>query len=205
LSVIFSSDLFRSHAAAAQKVKTPLEFVASSVRAFRSVNPDGSASAYTDGYSFKSPLAKMGGMGLFDRDAPDGYPENGSSWISAGTLVERIRYVQAYCMPLSEGTTKRADAGNNRCDPVALLKKQLDSTQWNDSGAIANCFLDLLYPGEGKANLALYRSATIKFLDTDDTGATSPLLGLGNTTTAYDVRVRSAVAMLMTLQRFQEQ
>jgi uncharacterized protein (DUF1800 family) len=48
LNTIFSSELFRSHAAAAQKIKTPLEFVASSLRALRSVNPDGTATATTD-------------------------------------------------------------------------------------------------------------------------------------------------------------
>src|SRR6185295_7508334 len=87
LNTIFNSDLFRSHAAAAQKVKTPLEYVASSVRALRSVNSDGTATANTDGYSFNSQLNLMGQMSLFNRDAPDGYPEFGPNWISAGTLV----------------------------------------------------------------------------------------------------------------------
>ncbi|MCC6821391.1 MAG: DUF1800 family protein, partial [Verrucomicrobia subdivision 3 bacterium] len=45
LSTIFTSDLFRSHTAAAQKIKTPFEFVASSLRALRSANPDGTATA----------------------------------------------------------------------------------------------------------------------------------------------------------------
>ena len=71
---------------------------------------------------------------------------------------------------------------------------------------MADYFLNLLYPAEGTANLALYRTAAINFLNTGDTGsAASTFSTLGNTTANYDTRVRGMVAMLMTLQRFQEQ
>jgi uncharacterized protein (DUF1800 family) len=201
LNTIFNSDLFRSHTAAAQKVKTPLEFVASSVRALRSVNADGTATASTDGFSFATPLNRMGAMALFDRGDPDGYPESGPPWISAGTLVERIRHAQAFC---NAGTGD--DAGSHVCDPVALLKKKLSSGSWSNAGAVADYFLGILYPGEGQANLALYRQAAMDFLNTADNGTTVSLFSsLGNTSTTYDTRVRSMVAMLMAFQRFQEQ
>jgi hypothetical protein len=203
LNTIFSSELFRSHTAAAQKIKTPLEFVASSIRALRSINPDGTATASTDGQttSFSDPLSRMGNMLLFDRAAPDGYPENGPPWISAGTLVERIRFLQAF---LNAGTGD--DAGNNICDPVALLKKKLPSGSWNNAGDVADYFLGLLYPGEGKGNLTLYRSAAVDFLNTADDGVTaSAFTGQSNTGTTYDTRVRGMVSMLMAFQRFQEQ
>jgi uncharacterized protein (DUF1800 family) len=35
-------------------------------------------------------------MLLFDRAEPNGYPEAGAPWISAGTLAERLRYIQAF-------------------------------------------------------------------------------------------------------------
>jgi hypothetical protein len=201
LNTIFNSDLFRSHTAAAQKVKTPLEFVASSIRALRSVNANGSATATTDGFSFSTRLNQMGGMNLFDRAEPDGYPEVGPSWISAGTLVERIRYIQALC---NSGTGD--DAGNHVCDPVALLKKKVAAGSWDNAGAVADYFLSILYPGEGAGNLSLYRTAAINFLNTADNGTTpSPFNTLGNTTTNYDTRLRGMVAMLMTFPRFQEQ
>jgi uncharacterized protein (DUF1800 family) len=204
LATIFNSDLFRSHTGAAQKVKTPLEYVASSVRALRSVNSDGSATANTDGYSFATPLSRMGGMNLFDRDAPDGYAESGASWISAGTLTERIRYVQAMC--IASGGSGRSDAGNHTNDPVTLLKKKLPSTSWNNAGNVADYFLGILYPGEGQGNLALYRTAAVNFLNVADDGVTSsPFVNLGNTTSTYDTRVRGMAAMLMTFQRFHEQ
>ncbi len=202
LDVIFSSDLFRTRAAA-QKVKTPYEFVASAVRALRSVDAAGVATATTDGFSFSTPMDRMGSMKLFDRDAPDGYPEAGSGWISAGTLTERIRFVQAFCIPATG--SNRGDAGNNFCDPVTLLKRTLPTASWNAAGDVADYFLRTLYSGEGTANLSLYRSAAMRYLDTDDNGNASPFASLGNTTSNYDYRVRGMVAMLMTFQRFQEQ
>ncbi len=202
LSAIFASDIFRSHGGSLQKIKTPYEFVISSVRALRAVNANGTFTAGTDGYSFSSPMSRMGGMSLFNRAEPDGWPEFGPSWISAGTLDERVRFVQAF---LASGTGD--DAGNCTSDPVALLKLKLPSNQWNNTTNVVNYFLGLLYPSEGAANLEGYRVLAIRYLDTADTGAgaSSPFNALGNTTTNYDTRVRGMVSMLMTMPRFQEQ
>jgi uncharacterized protein (DUF1800 family) len=201
LRTIFNSELFRSHGGSMQKVKTPVEFVVSAVRALRSVNPNGTATASTDGYSYRSPMGRMGSMNLFNRAEPDGYPESGPSWISAGTLAERLRYVQSLLLSATGD-----DAGNNRTDPVALLKKKLPAASWNNAAAVADYFVSILLPAEGKANLDLYRNAAVTFLNTDDTGtASSAFSGLGNTSTTYDTRVRGMVSLLMTTQRFQEQ
>ncbi|MEY4387136.1 MAG: hypothetical protein RLY20_2419 [Verrucomicrobiota bacterium] len=206
LAVIFNSDLFRKHGGSMHKVKTPLEFVASTVRALRSTNPDGTATASTDGYSFKTPLNRMGSMDLFDRAEPNGYPETAPGWVSAGTLVERLRYAQSYC--IVNGGANRSDAGNNICDPVALLKKKTSSGTWNNAGAVADYFLGIIFPGEGAGNLALYRQACIDYLNdgsADSPASTTTFATLGNTTTNYDTRVRGMVALLFTMQRFQEQ
>lgn len=203
LGVILNSDLFRSHAAIGQKVKTPFEFVASSVRALRATNATGALTAATDGYSFATPLNRMGTMLLFDREAPDGYPEAGEAWISGGSLVERIRYLQAL---LNSGTGD--DAGNNTVDPVGLLKSRLSANNWNNAGAVADFFLGLLYPNEGAGNLALYRAAAIDFLNSNDSGVTNASTQfslLANTATTYDTRVRGMVALLMAFKRFNEQ
>lgn len=203
LQTIFDSELFRSHAGSRQKVKTPLEFVISAARALRSVDAAGVATASTDG-NFASALSRMGQMSLFNRADPDGYPEDGPPWISAGTLAERLRFVQA--LLIAPGSSGRGDAGNNTTDPVALLKRKLPSSSWDNAGAVADFFLTVLFFGEGRANLDLYRNSAVNFLNTADDGVTSsPFNGLGNTTTAYNTRVRGMVAMLMTLQRFQEQ
>ncbi len=219
LNTIFNSALFRSHGGSMQKVKTPVEYTISAIRALRSANGNGTYTASTDGYSISgrsrtassSPLLRMGNMKLFDRDAPDGYPEDGAPWISAGTLAERVRFIQTYLMP--SGDTNKADnitGGNfNLSDPVTLLKNKLPAGSWNVAGDVADYFLSILYPAEGKANLDLYRASAIAFINTADDGLSqSPFAALNNTTTgagSYDNRVRAMVSMLMTLPRFQEQ
>ena len=202
LSVIFNSDLFRSQTANAQKVKTPFEYVTSAVRALRaSTNGGTGITASTDGYSAASPLSRMGGMNLFDRDAPDGYPEAGANWVSAGTLVERIRYIQS----LLANSSSLTDAGNNKSDPVGLMKAKLPSLSWGNAGDVTDYFLGILYPAEGAANLKLYRDAGINFLNTADDGIAASPFSTGLSSTIYDTRVRGLVSMLMTLPRFQEQ
>lgn len=199
LNVIFNSDLFRSQSGNAQKVKTPFEYTVSAVRALRAATNGGpNFTAVADGYSFVTPLSRMGGMNLFDRDAPDGYPEAGPNWISAGTLVERIRYVQAF---LNAGIGD--DAGNNQCDPVGLMKANVVSGNWGNAGVVTDYFLGILYPAEGAANLKLLRDAGIAFLNTADDGVTASSFSTGLST--YDTRVRGLVSMLMTISKFQEQ
>jgi hypothetical protein len=205
LQTIFSSGLFRSHGGSLQKIKTPLEFLASSVRALRSANANGTFTASTDGYSFITSLSRMGAMSLFNRAEPDGYPEFGPPWISAGTLAERLRFTQAYLTaPTTSG--RPTDAGSSFSDPVALLKKKLPSGSWNNAGAVADYFLSIVFPAEGKANLDLYRLSAINFLNTADDGTTVSLFSSqANTGTTYDTRVRGMVSLLMTTQRYQEQ
>jgi hypothetical protein len=228
VGTIVNSDLFRSHAASMQKVKTPLEYTVSAIRALRcSTNGtglDGSFTADTDGFAIsgydqgntdsQTPLLRMGTMLLFDREAPDGYPEDGPAWISAGTLAERIRWIQSYC--LAPGTFGHSgdqansttnDAQNSVCYPVRLLKaKLLLPASWTNAPAVADYFVRTLYPAEGAGNLLLYRDAAENFLNTDDAGASSPFANLTDTSgTAYDTRVRGMVGMLLTLQRFHEQ
>jgi len=219
LQTIVGSELFRSQGAAQQKVKTPLELVASTVRALRtSTNYSrlyGSFTAFTDGYNLTgtsstsvTPLTRMGEMSLFNRENPDGYAEAAASWISAGTLAERLRFIQAFC--IAPGQSGHTDAGDSKtgCDPVGLLRFSLPGAALLDAAAVTDFFLGLLYPGEGAGNLMLYRDAAIRFLNTSDGGAASPFSALTVSSTpnsTYDNRVRGVVSLLMTMHRFQEQ
>jgi uncharacterized protein (DUF1800 family) len=220
LQTIVNSDLFRAHTAAGQKVKTPLEYIVSAIRALRSSTNGsgmfGTFTALTDGYSLTTPLNRMGSMALFDRAEPDGYPESAGGWISAGTLAERVRWTQSLLIASgqtghtgSQGGTGN-DAASSTTDPVTLLRSRLPlPADQLDAAKVADLFLGLLFPGEGAANLNLHRTAAINFLNTSDNGQSTSLfssLTVSNTAgTSYDTRVRGLVAMLMTLQRFQEQ
>ena len=225
IKTITDSELFRSHAAWQQKVKTPLEYAISGVRALRSSTngsylPD-TFTADSDGYAIggvkantSTILTRAGTMELFDREAPDGYPESGPPWISAGTLAERVRWAQSLCIAQGESghsggvNSINNDAGNSYCNPVALLQAGTPSGTWTDAGAVADYFLGLLFPGEGAGNLMLQRQAAIDFLNSDDNQSPSPFSALAVSTdpsSSYDKRVRGMVGLMMASPRFQEQ
>lgn len=199
LRAIFQSTLFGSERAALQKVKTPLEFVVSSVRALQIPNTE----SPVDAYALDQAIERMGNMVLFDREEPNGFPEQASPWIAAGTLAERIRFVQALLGPEDPG--RAGDAGKNHVDPVALLRTRLAGPELSDPANVANSFLALLYPAEGKANLDLYSRLAVNFLNSDESGRFSAFSALLETSPAFDLRIRGMVAMLMSLPRFQEQ
>ena len=217
LTTIFNSALFRSHGASQQKVKTPLEFAVSAVRALRMVSTDTngwtSSTGESDGYGISGtngntyPLNRMGGMGLFNKPEPDGWSEFGRNWMNTANLCERMRFAQHLLMA-NNSSLKSSDYGSagfrNTSDPVALLRAKLPGASWNNAAAVTDFFLGLLFPGEGAANLGRDREAAINYLNSDEAGTgSSPFSGLSGT--AYDGRVRSMVGFLMCLPRYQEQ
>jgi uncharacterized protein (DUF1800 family) len=208
---ILNSDLFRGHAASRQKVKTPLEFAVSAVRALRvtSLNAQGYAfaTADSDGYGIgsgnSSPLSRMGGMALFNKVEPDGYSEFGRIWLNTANLCERMRFVEHLLMPTTS-SLKTTDYGTpglkNTSDPAALIHLRLPATDWDNPAAVVDYFLGLFFPGEGMGNLGLDRQAAIDFLTTNDAGQPAPF-----TLATNESRLRGMVAFLMCLPRFQEQ
>ncbi len=218
LRTIFGSELFRGHAASRQKIKTPLELAVSAVRALRTIRTTTEGyqtpTSDTDGYGLTgtanntSPLSRMGGMALFNKTEPDGYSEYGRIWMNTANLCERMRFTQHLLMPTGS-STKDDDYGStglrNTTDPTSVLRSRLDSTGLRSAEAVVDSFLGILFPGEGRANLSLDRAAAISFLNTDEAGAASAFSGLSVGSPAYDGRVRSMVAWLMCLPRFQEQ
>jgi uncharacterized protein (DUF1800 family) len=217
LRTILNSTLFRSCLVNGSKVKTPLEFAASTVRAFRARRADGSHTAVADAANMVSTdsgvsgvLNRAGRMRLFDRAEPDGYGEDGASWISAGTLTERIRFCQSMALagaglPTDAGLRSPDNMGSSRVFPSALLAEKLPAGQ-RDAGAVSQFFLDLLFSGEGSANLGELRTISERFLNTADDGTTaSPFAALAPNSRDYDARLRGLVAFLMSTQRFQEQ
>ncbi|MFT3708662.1 MAG: DUF1800 domain-containing protein [Archangium sp.] len=80
---IFTSPFFWSDDARAAKTKTPLEFVASSVRAVGTLQEVKPAFART--------LEQMGEP-LYRCNPPTGFAEKSAPWVSAGALVNRINF-----------------------------------------------------------------------------------------------------------------
>jgi uncharacterized protein (DUF1800 family) len=226
VETILKSDLFKQ--SGGQKVKTPFEFTVSAIRAFRiatnSVNPAGTWSADTDGYAIGAgnsafntshPMNRMGQMLLFNRETPDGYPEYAEGWVSAGTLAERSRFAQTFLMQVGDANKADGISGgnNNVSDPVGVINARLSGSARFDARQVADLFLGMLFPGEGRANLHLYRRLAEDHLNTPVNSmiigggsGTETLDSLTDTQSAeYQTRVRGMVALLMVQQRFQEQ
>lgn len=207
LRVLLNSSLFRSTLASQHKVRTPLEYGAAAIRAFRVQRAVGGFTADSDGVGVQAMLTRSGRMQLFDRGEPDGYPESGAPWISGGTLAERLRYVQALALRTTGSNARPSGELDSKSyiDPVALLRERKPAGLTN-AAAAADYFLDLLFPAEGAANLYAYRELAIRFLNTADDGTTpSSFASLSPGTVAHEDRVRGMVAFLMTTPRFQEQ
>jgi uncharacterized protein (DUF1800 family) len=110
LKVILMSPEFSSPAAYRAKVKTPLEFVASALRATGAEVRTASPLART--------LRDMG-MPLYLCQPPTGYDETAATWVSAGALVSRMNFavdlstnaVRGVRVPLSEEQTMALKIG----------------------------------------------------------------------------------------------
>ena len=82
LRTMFHSEHFLEDGMASEKVKTPLELVASAVRA---------TGAEVRGPALARTVAELG-MPLYLCQPPTGYDEQASSWLGAGSILTRIRF-----------------------------------------------------------------------------------------------------------------
>ncbi len=83
LRTILTSQEFYSQAAYRAKMKSPLELVASSLRAL-----GGETDA---GVPLLMAIGRMG-QPMFQYQAPTGFPDKASTWISSSTLLTRVRF-----------------------------------------------------------------------------------------------------------------
>lgn len=113
-SAEFSSEVFYR-----AKVKSPLEYVASSVRA---------VGAETDaGLPIIRALARMGHP-MFQYEAPSGYSDHGSTWINSSTLLWRLNFAMLLASNRLPGTEIPAeldlDATGSRSNPVPAAHRR---------------------------------------------------------------------------------
>jgi uncharacterized protein (DUF1800 family) len=93
-TIVTSPEFFRPEARLA-KVKTPLEFVVSAVRA--------SGADLTSARALGQSLRELG-MPLYFAQPPTGYPETADAWVSAGALVNRMNFAIALAENRVRGT-----------------------------------------------------------------------------------------------------
>ncbi|MFT5124675.1 MAG: hypothetical protein ACI9TH_003395 [Kiritimatiellia bacterium] len=206
LATIFNSELFQSQSAVQQKVKTPLEYMVSAIRALKT-DVGGSETASTDGFDLLVAMDRAG-MEPFARVEPNGWSELGIKWIDTGTVVERLRFIQQFMMATDE-PMKQTDYGSggtdNQCDPVALILDRVDAGAQSDADAITDYLLGRIFPGVGHATLAQEARECVSLLNSDASGTASPFSNLAIGGPEYENRLRSVVALLLSSPRFHEQ
>jgi uncharacterized protein (DUF1800 family) len=94
-TALFTSPEFWSDAAWSSKTRTPLELVASSIRALGGTTNGGRPLART--------VERMGEP-LYRAPAPTGYPEHAAPWVNAGALVVRLNFALALASDRVRGT-----------------------------------------------------------------------------------------------------
>jgi len=86
LETMFKSPEFFSEGAWEARIKSPLEMVASAVRA--------TGSEVTDAWSLVQKIADMGEP-LYGKLEPNGYPDTGETWLSTAGIMARINFPPA--------------------------------------------------------------------------------------------------------------
>lgn len=171
LDPVNQASFFWSETAFRTKVKTPTEFINSSLRVL-----DASAGGET-----LPQLNDAMGMHLFTRDDPDGYSELGSDWIDTASMLERIDFAR--------------DLSQNRTTDYywdALLF--LDERNLRTSQQIVDYFDELLYQNTlSEANRALL----LEYLATDSAGVSMRLDRMKPQ--EFKDRVEEFVALLLSM------
>jgi uncharacterized protein (DUF1800 family) len=118
---ILTSQEFFSQESMRAKVKTPLEFVVSAVRA--------SGSGVIDARELAKRIGDMG-MPLYLQQPPTGYKDTADAWVSTSGLLARLNFA----LDLSGGKLRGV-----RCDPVSLAPNAPDSETLSET--LASLFI----------------------------------------------------------------
>jgi uncharacterized protein (DUF1800 family) len=121
LRVIFTSDEFRAPDAERAKIKKPLEFVASAVRAV------GGTVDARGGFQLARAAAEIGET-LYGAQPPTGWPDRAAAWVNAGTLLARMNFALALVegrLPGVRIDTSAMATGSEPQDPRLTLDRVL--------------------------------------------------------------------------------
>ena len=117
VTAIVTSPEFAAAESRAAKVKTPLEFVASAVRA--------SGARMTDARALARRIGEMG-MPLYMQQPPTGYKDTAEAWVSTSGLLARLNLA----LDLARGRVSGVDVAAARITPETLLPAGVsDSTR----------------------------------------------------------------------------
>jgi uncharacterized protein (DUF1800 family) len=152
------------------KVKTPVEFINSTIRVL-------------DGVATGSGLPELNtqmGMFLFTRDEPDGWSELGIDWIDTGSMLERINFGQAF-------------AENRDTDYRWSTLSYLDSRGLDTAQEIIDHFGDVFYQGTLSST---EEGRLLEFLTTDANYAPLPF---NRARSDFQTRVQELLGLMLSM------
>lgn len=175
LTAALTSETFLDPDTTGSKIKTPLEFLASTLRATRGTT-DGVTTVLTY-------LVSMGHIPHYNA-VPTGWPEDGASWLGTNNTLDRQNF--GFALFASSSPVFMAD-------PIGLMHDNGVVTTPGHAADIVDFYSDVLF---GKALTPAERQAAIDYLDTDD---------FGDPADYDEARVLETIAAMLGYPQFQEQ
>jgi len=131
MRVILTSREFYASASYTAKIKSPLEYVASALRA-----------TGADIHNPRPFVGTIGNLGepLYQSQPPTGYPDRATAWINTGTLVDRLNFAQA----LAANGLNAATIDRPRAE--SAMKELVPSGETDDSSPVLRLALLLGSP-----------------------------------------------------------
>ena len=135
LRAIVTSPEFFSPAAYRAKTRSPLEFVAASLRALN---------AETDGDRPVLDFISRMGQPLFGRITPDGYSDRAEQWLSSGAMLARLNFASALATNRIKGTKVDLEklVGVDQSNRDAVARKLMELTVPVDLSKASRAALD---------------------------------------------------------------
>lgn len=180
LTAMWTHDEFYSPAAKSRAIKTPVDFIVQSMRAF-GIKTNGKEVGQRE----LGNHARVMGMNLFEPPNVAGWP-GGLTWINAGTLLDRAEFARRLAA---------SDSGRNRLELDRINGLPLGNAQ-ADAGDVVDALLAQLGLDVGPAALSgAQRDILIDYATDGSPGATLDLSN--NETSDARVKVRGVISLAL--------
>jgi uncharacterized protein (DUF1800 family) len=160
LRALISSPEFNSTEAYRAKIKTPFELAVSAIRTL--------GGETNGGAGLHQWIAKMG-EGLYQYQAPTGYPDTAEDWVNAGSLLERLNFGLALASNRIPGT---------RVQLARFLNADAHAGTHASGAALMDRFLNVIVQGDISPGT---RKTLLKQLSEPTPAPTSALMKEANT------------------------
>jgi uncharacterized protein (DUF1800 family) len=137
LATIFASSEFWSAEAYRAKIKTPLEVVASALRALDGRLAPAGVGGQAGGLALARAVGRLGEP-LYEAQSPTGYPDRAEAWVNSGALLGRMNFALDLAhnrFPGASVDVRGFLAGADRTQPAQVLDRLLAAVLQGEASA----------------------------------------------------------------------